>query len=43
MRRLQHRPDHCGEVQTKVVTGEIREKEEESPNIWKVRQTGLSD
>lgn len=43
VRRLQHRPDHCGEVQTKVVTGEIREKEEESPNIWKVRQTGLSD
>ena len=43
VRRLQHRPDHCGEVQTKVVTGEIRKKEEESPNIWKVRQTGLSD
>lgn len=43
VRRLQHQPDHSDEVQTKVVTGEIREKKEEAQNIWKVRQTGLSD
>lgn len=43
VRRLQHHPDHSDEVQTKVVTGKIREKEEKSQNIWKVRQTGPSD